>query len=122
MIPMTIMTQSGPMITMVPAHMYQQYQYMMMMQHMYMPATPMQVTPMPATPMQVNPIQVTPMPTTSAPIIIVEPVKSSQDAGVTRAKLPDFIVSKQNEKFRIAKGPPSCLDGENFKARQVKRI
>jgi hypothetical protein len=112
MIPMTIMTQSGPMITMVPAHMYQQYQYMMMMQNMYMSATPMQVTPM----------QVTPMPTTPAPTIIVEPVKSSQDAGVIRAKLPDFIVSKQNEKFRIAKGPPSCLDGENFKARQVKRI
>jgi hypothetical protein len=38
------------------------------------------------------------------------------------AKLPDFILTGGHEKIRIAKGPPSCLDGENFKARNIKHL
>lgn len=38
------------------------------------------------------------------------------------AKLPDFILTGGHEKIRIAKGPPSCLDGENFKARNIKYL
>ncbi len=38
------------------------------------------------------------------------------------AKLPDFILTGGYEKIRIAKGPPSCLDGENFKARNIKYL
>ncbi len=70
---------------------FQTYQYMMRQQ---VPA------PIPA------PVQV--------PITVPAP-KQSQ-----KTKLPDFIITSGHDKVRIAKGPPSVLDGENFKARKSK--
>ena len=106
MIPVTVMTPMGPMVQLIPAHMYQQYQYMTMMQNIYTSSSVPVVASVPA----VAPV--------TAPVVASVPAI----APVTPTKLPDFIATQQKGGFRIAKGPPMNLDGENFKARKQKRI
>ncbi len=95
MIPITYMTPYGPMVTMVPL---QTYQYMMMQQQPISISAPVPVPVSAPVPIQTVPV----------------------DKPLLPVKLPDFIATRSNEKFRIAKGPPSVLDGENFKARKSK--
>ncbi len=97
MIPITYMTPYGPMVTMVPL---QTYQYMMMQKQ------PLSVSVPVSAPIPVS----APVPIQTVPV----------DKPLLPVKLPDFIATRSNEKFRIAKGPPSSLDGENFKARKLK--